>query len=260
MSIHPTAVVEDGAELEEGVGVGPYAFIEAGARVGAGCVIGPHVVIYRATTLGPDGRVHAGAVLGDSPQDLSFKGGDSYVSIGAGCTIREGVTIHRGTKEGTRTEVGEGCFLMAFSHLAHNVRLGNNVILANGALLGGYVEIDDGAFLSGNVVVHQFCHIGRLAMLGGCCGISQDVPPFCMTQSVAFNQVVGLNVVGLRRAGMSAPDRSSIKTAFAHVYRSGLGVKEAVRRIRSEFDSGPAIEFADFIAASERGICHRATP
>ena len=145
--IHPTAIIEDGAAIGDDVEVGP------------------HAVIFRHATIGPHCRIHTGAVIGDVPQDLAFKNVESFVRIGAGCVIREHVTIHRGTKEGTGTVVGDGCYLMAHSHLGHNVQLGRRVILANGALLAGYVEIGDLAFISGNACVHQFVRIGRLAML-----------------------------------------------------------------------------------------------
>lgn len=235
--------------------IGPFCHIGPAVRIGAGCVLGDRVSLMGELELGPGCRVHAGAVLGDVPQDLSFKGAQSGVRIGARCVIREGVTIHRGTKEETLTEIGEECFLMAFSHCAHNVKLGRKVILANGVLLGGYVEVGDGAFLSGNCAVHQFAKIGRLAMLGGCCGISKDVPPFCMTRTVGCNEVVGLNVVGMRRAGMNPEERRQVKEAFRILYRSGLNVTQAVNEIRGTFQSGPALEFCDFVASSERGIC-----
>lgn len=255
MSIHRDARVEDGAEVAADAEVGPFTVIASGARVGAGCVLGPHVVIHSSVRLGPGCRVHAGAVLGDLPQDLSFGGGESGVEIGASCVIREGVTIHRGTKPDTSTVVGEGCFLMANSHLAHNVRLGRRVILANGVLMAGYVEVGDGAFLSGNAVVHQFTRIGRLAMLSGLAGIGKDVPPFCIAESCARNAIAGLNVVGMRRAGMNPEQRRAVAAAFRILYRSGLSVRQALERLRAEFPDGPAREMAEFAAASKRGIC-----
>ena len=174
--------------------------------------------------------------------------------IGADCVIREGVTIHRGTKPDTATVVGEGCFLMANSHLAHNVRLGNRVILANGVLLAGYVEVGDNVFCGGNAAVHQFCRIGRLAMLQGLAGISQDVPPFCTMHGTTMNGVAGLNIVGLRRAGLTPEQRLEIKHAFKLLYHSGLNYRDAVTRIRAELPPGPAQELADFTATSKRGI------
>jgi len=258
MSIHRTAIIEEGAELGADVTVGPYAVIESHTKVGDGCVIASHAHICQYTELGPGCTVHSTAVLGGEPQDLAFKPVESYTRIGANCTLREGVTIHRGTKEGTVTLIGDNCYLMAFSHLGHNVEMGRNVVLVNGALMAGYVHVGDGAFISGNAVVHQFCRVGRLAMLGGNCGISKDVPPFCTTASVVRNAVTGLNVVGLRRDGVDVNGRKAVKEAFRLLYRAGLNISAAVARIRAEVPHPLATEFCDFVEASERGVCgHR---
>jgi UDP-N-acetylglucosamine acyltransferase len=253
--IHKTAMVEDGAVLGADVTVGPFAYIEAGASIGDGCAVGPHAVIYRGVTTGAKCRIHAGAVLGDLPQDLGFTGGDSFVKIGDSCVIREGVTIHRGTKPGTTTEIGDGCFLMSNSHYAHNVKLGRNVIVVSNALLAGYVEAGDRAFISGNCVVHQFVRIGRVAMLGGASGVSQDVPPFCTVRPLSGNTLLGLNIVGMRRAGITPEERLQIKEAFHLFYRSGLVGSQAVEEMKKRFTSGPAAEFAAFVASSKRGVC-----
>ena len=255
MSVHPTAVVDPRAQVGGGVEIGPGAVIEAGVEIGPDCRIGPYAVLLSGTRLGARCRVHAHAVLGDEPQDLKFRGGASRVEIGEDVVIREGVTIHRGTIAGSVTRVGHGCYLMANSHLAHNVQLGERVILANGALLAGLVEVGAGAFISGNVGVHQFVRIGRLAMVGGCTAVSKDVPPFCTLPSGGCNTIAGLNLVGLRRAGVSAEDRLALRRAFRLLFRSGLNVHQAVDRLRAEFPSGPASEWAPFIAASKRGIC-----
>lgn len=255
MQIHPTAIVSKGAELGADVVIGPYSVIDEQVRIADGVKIGPHVVIYRYTSLGKGCTVHANAVLGDLPQDLAFKDVVSYLRIGAGTTIREGVTIHRGTKPDTVTAVGDNCYLMANSHLAHNVTMGNNVIVANGALLAGYVQVGDRAFISGNCVIHQFVKIGRLAMLGGNCGINKDVPPFCTADSVHLNVIAGLNLVGMRRAGISAADRLIIKRIFSILFRSGLNVSQAVEKIKQEDQSPFAREICEFIESSKRGIC-----
>ena len=253
--IHKTAIIESGSEIGKDVSVGPFSYIESGAKIGDGCVIGSHVTIMRHTILGSKCQVHAGVVLGDLPQDLGFAGGESFVKIGVNCVIREGVTIHRGTKPGTETVIGDGCFLMAFSHCAHNVKLGNNVILANNVMLGGYVEVGDKAFISGGTGVHQFVHIGRLAMVGGNSGLSKDLPPFCTVRSISFNTVAGMNIVGMRRAGLSPEERAQIKKAFKMLYCSGLNVKQAVEHMKPVFPSGPAQEFWQFVEQSKRGIC-----
>jgi UDP-N-acetylglucosamine acyltransferase len=254
-TIHPTAIVAAGAEIGENVTIGPFTVIEDKVRLGAGTVIGPHVTVFNYTTIGEGCSLHDHAVLGDWPQDLAFNPAtESYLRIGARCRIREGVTLHRGTKPGTATEVGDDCFLMANCHAAHNVKLGKAVIIANGSQLAGYVEVGDGAFISANCLVHQFCRIGRLVILAGGAAITKDVPPFCKTRNTALNIIVGLNVVGLKRAGIGPEERVAIKRAFTILYRSGLNVSQAVARLKQE-NSAPAREFAEFIETSHRGIC-----
>lgn len=255
-TIHPTAIVHAGAQIGNNVTIGPYAVIDDKVRIGDGTVIGPHVTLCRFTTIGEACSIHANAVLGDWPQDVAFKPEEeSYLRIGSNCRIREGVTIHRGTKPGTATEVGDHCFLMVNSHLGHNVKLGASVIMANGALLGGYVDVGDGVFISGNCLVHQFTRIGKLAILAGGTAVNKDVPPFCKTRGLAPNTVVGLNVIGLKRAGIGPEDRLAIKRAFDILYRSGLNVSQAIERIRKESPAGLVQEFCAFIEASQRGIC-----
>lgn len=256
-SIHPTAIVEEGVILGENVQVGPFAYIEAGATIGAGCCIGPHVVIYRFVTLGPGCQVHAGAVLGDLPQDLAFSGEDSYVEIGEGTILREGVTIHRGTKPGTRTTIGKNCMFMANSHAAHNVTTGDRVVLANGALLGGYIELGSNVFLSGNVALHQFIRIGDVAMLGLGASASKDIPPYCTLRPASMNRVAGLNVVGMRRAGIDASGRAAIKYVFKTLFSRGLSISAAVSALRADPVAAvpEARKFIEFVASSDRGIC-----
>ncbi len=254
-NIHPTAVIQPGARIGADVKIGPFVFVEAPAVIGDGCVLDSHAAVVGHTTLGDGCHLHTGAVVGGEPQDLGYKGEVSYVRIGKRCTIREYVTIHRGTKPDTVTEVGDDCFLMALVHLAHNVKLGNRVIIANGTMLGGYVEIGDRAFISGSVTVHQFVKIGRLAMVGGAAGLSKDVPPFCLVQSMGRNIVAGLNVVGMRRGGITPDERKAIKDAFRTLYQGGMNVHQALEVLRGLFTSGPAAEFASFIEQAHRGIC-----
>lgn len=251
--IHAKAVVESGAGLGEGVSVGPFSYVQAGATIGSGTVIGANVTVLQFTTVGEECRVHAGAVLGDLPQDVAFGGDESYVVIGDRCRIRECVTIHRGTTEGTTTRVGDDCMLMACSHLAHNVRLGDGVVLANGVLLAGHAQVADGVFMGGNAMVHQFARVGRLAMISGFTAVKKDVPPFCMTRAQTAG-VMGLNVVGLRRAGVGPAERRALKSAFRLLYRSGLNVSQAVDRIASELEGDLITEFCEFVSSSERGI------
>ncbi len=255
MVIHPTAVVDSAAEIGENVSIGAFAYIEAGVKVGNNCVIGSHVSILRYTQVGEGCRIHAGAVLGDVPQDLSFGNEVSYVKIGNHCVIREHATIHRGTGAESVTEVGDHCLLMAQSHLAHNVKVGNHVIVANGALLAGYVEVGDRAFISGNCLVHQHTRVGRLAMMSGASAVQKDVLPFSITRSVSPNTIMGLNVVGLRRAGFTPSDRRTLKQALMVLYNSGLNVSQAVDKMEQEFESELVQELCDFIRNSKRGIC-----
>ncbi|OLP19892.1 acyl-[acyl-carrier-protein]--UDP-N-acetylglucosamine O-acyltransferase [Leptolyngbya sp. 'hensonii'] len=256
MTIHPTAVIHPDAVLGEGVVVGAFSYIDRQVQLGDRCVISPHVTILPYTSLGMECQVHAGAVLGDLPQDMAYQEAESYVRIGNGCVIREGATIHRGTLAGSVTEVGHNCLLMAYSHLAHNVKLGNQVIVANNALLAGYVEVGDRAFISGNCLVHQFTRIGRLAMMAGGTAVQKDVPPFCITRSLSTNTVLNLNVIGLRRAGFTAEQRLILKRAFSLLYRSGLTVSQAVAAMEAEFAPDPLVmELCQFVKSSKRGIC-----
>lgn len=255
MSIHPTAIIDPSARIGAGSVVGPYAVIGPEVVLGEHCRVGAHAVIVSHARIGDRCAIHAHAVLGGTPQDLAFHDAVSWTEIGSDVTIREGVTINRGTHEGTVTRVGDQCFLMANSHLGHNVVLGRRVILANGVLLAGYVEVADAAFLSGNAVVHQFCRIGRLAMVAGGAVITKDVPPFCTTHSDLRNTVVGLNVIGLRRAGLSPEDRLQVKRAFGLLYRSGLTPAQAAERIEATLPPGPAREIAAFTRGGRRGLC-----
>ena len=253
--IHPSAIVEPGAQLGVDVQIGPFAFVAATAQIGDGCVLLPHAVVLDHATLGARCRIHSGAVVGDLPQDLSFKNEPSFVVVGDDCTFREGVTIHRGTKPGSVTRIGNRVFMMANSHAAHNTEVGDHVVMANGALLGGYVSLGERCFIGGGTGIHQFCRIGRLAMVGACCFISKDLPPFGIAPSSQNSYVSGLNLVGLRRNGFDAPRRAQIKQAFNLVYRSGLNKSQAVDKLRAETANPFAAEFADFLANAKRGIC-----
>lgn len=254
MSVHPTAIVCQGATIGRNVTIGPHCFIDDGVEIGDECTIAHRATLLSGTILGARCRVHAGAVLGDAPQDLSYDGFRSYVWIGAGTVIREGVTVHRATIEDGATIIGERCFLMANSHVGHDARVGNEVILANGTLLAGHVQVGDRAFLSGNCLVHQFTRIGRLAMLSGGTAVQMDVPPFTITRSTSSNCVMGLNVVGLRRAGYSSADRAHLKDAFDLLYRSGMPVRRCLDRL--ENSPSPLVrELAAFVRSSQRGIC-----
>lgn len=255
MKIHPTALVDPAARLGEDVEIGPYACVGSEVEIGARSVVQAHVVLEGAVRLGTDNRIGPGAIIGGWPQDLSFKPAtQSSVEIGNGNTIREHVTIHRGTAAGSATRIGDQNFLMAGAHLGHNCVIGSRVIIANNCLLGGYVTIEDGAFLGGACVFHQFMRVGRLAITQGISGFGKDVPPYVAAAGV--NKVVGLNVVGLRRAGLEAEDQAEIKAAFRLLYESGLNVSQALAQAREQNWREPAQAFFDFVAAAKkRGIC-----
>jgi UDP-N-acetylglucosamine acyltransferase len=255
MKIHSTAVVEPGARLGENITIGPFAYVASDTDIGRGCHLGPRSTVLAYTTLGEECQVHAGAVVGDLPQDLAFNRGDvSFVKVGHRCVLREGVTIHRGTKPGSTTRVGDDCFLMANSHVGHNAILGNRVIMANGALVGGYATIGDRAFISGNCMIHQFARVGRLAMMSGGSAAQKDIPPFCMTQSSATSILLGLNVVGLRRAGFDSEERQQLKEAFKRLFCSGLLVSTAIEQLEASGPSASVLELCNFIKTSKRGV------
>lgn len=249
--IHPTAIIHPDAQLGTDVTVGPYAIIEGAARIGDRCVIQAHAVIGAHVTMGEDNVIGYGAIIGGEPQDFAFRPEiRSEVRIGKANKIREYATIHRGTAEGTATVVGDQCFLMAGAHLAHNVALGDHVILANNALLGGYVQVGDRVFIGGGCVFHQHIRIGRLAICQGGSAFSKDIPPFVI--AAGANAAAGLNVVGLRRAGLSPAQRAEIKEAFGLLYRSGLNVSQSLAAARDRVWAEEGRAFWDFVAAAKK--------
>ncbi|MDQ6861455.1 MAG: acyl-ACP--UDP-N-acetylglucosamine O-acyltransferase [Verrucomicrobiota bacterium] len=251
MRIHPSAIVDPAAQLGREVEIGPGAVIGGEVVIGDHTVVQAHTVIEGAVRIGRENLIGYGAIVGAQPQDLSFKRETrSSVTIGDRNVIREYCTIHRGTAEGSATTIGDGNFLMVGVHLGHNCRLGNGVIIANNSLLAGYVQIDDGAFVAGGARFHQFIHIGRLALAEG--RYSKNLPPFL---SAAREAVFGINVVGMRRAGLSSAERDEIKRAFKLLYRSGLNIKQALAAA-AEAEFGPiGREFFEFVAkAGKRGI------
>jgi len=256
--IHPAAIIEPGAQLGVDVQIGPFATVAATARLGDGCILGSHAVVMDHTTLGARCKVHSHAVIGDLPQDLSFQNVLSFVVAGDDCVFREGVTIHRGTKPDTSTRIGNHVYMMANAHAAHNVEIGDHAIIANSVLLAGYVTVGERCFFGGMAGVHQFCHVGRHAMIGGAHILTKDLPPYCLTPNCGNSQVIGLNSIGLRRAGFTPEQRKQIQHAFNLVYRSGLNTTQAKERLRAEATNPFATEFADFLDQSTRGICRPA--
>jgi UDP-N-acetylglucosamine acyltransferase len=256
--IHPTAVVHPRAQLDSSVVVGPYAVIDEHVTLGPGCVVGPHVYLTGHSTIGARNRFHAGCVVGDAPQDLKYRGAPTRLRMGDDNVVREHVTIHRSTTEEGETVIGNHNFLMAGAHVAHNCRVGNHVILANAVLLGGHVEVGDRAMLGGGSMVHQFCRIGTLVMVQGNSALSKEVPPFTMAARV--NELHGLNVVGLRRAGLSDAQRLELQRLYRLLFRSGSNLATALGRAQEEFTSAEARVMIDFIKTSQRGVCsHRSS-
>jgi UDP-N-acetylglucosamine acyltransferase len=251
--IHPTAVIDPKAELHPSVVIGPYSVIDGDVKIGEGCRLGPHVYITGHSTIGARNKFYPGAVIGEAPQDLAYKGAPTQLRIGDDNTFREAVTVNRSTKEGTETVIGSRNLLMACTHVAHDCRLGNNIIMANGAVLGGYVEVGDRAVISATCLVHQFIRIGTLAMMRGGAAISKDLPPFLV--ALRENSICGLNIIGLRRAGFSSEERMELKRAYKMVFRANLPVRKAVEAARQQFTGQHAVRMLDFIASSTRGVC-----
>jgi UDP-N-acetylglucosamine acyltransferase len=250
--IHATAVVDKKAVIGKGVAIGPYAVIEAGVVLGSNVEVGPYVHIKGDTHVGDNTVICTGAVLGEMPQMVGLKKNIGKLRIGTNNIIREYVTIHTSTEADKCTTIGDNNFFMTCSHIAHDCHVHNNVVICNGTLVAGHVEIMDYAFISGNVVVHQFTRIGRIAMIGGLSRINQDVPPFMMV--VGDSKVWGLNIVGLKRRNFSMKDVNDIKKAFTALYRSQHAHKIALEQLR-ESESALIKEIADFVQASTRGIC-----
>lgn len=250
--IHPTAIIHPNARLDSTVRVGPYAIIDEGLELGPHCVVGPQVYLTGLTTIGAHNRFHAGCVIGDEPQDLKYRGEPTRLRIGDHNVFREHATVHRSNKVAEDTIIGSHNLLMANSHVGHNCLLGDNVILANGVLLAGHVSVGDRAFLSGNCIVHQFARIGTLAMMQGGSAISQDLPPYVI--ACGENAMCGLNVVGLRRLGLSPAERSELKQLYRLLFRSGKNLRAAAAEAREQFTGAAAKNLMDFVAVSKRGI------
>jgi UDP-N-acetylglucosamine acyltransferase len=249
-----TARVHPGAVIGPGVIIGDFAIIEDDVAIGAGSQLEPYVYIKRWTTLGENNRISAGTVLGTDPLDKGFRGERSYLRIGNGNVIREHYTISRGTAPESETVIGDENYIMTSGHIAHNCRIGNRTVIASCALVAGYVEVEDQAFISGGVVIHQYSRIGRLAMIGGNTRVNSDLPPFFLYTD--FNVAAhGLNSVGLKRAGFGEADFKALKTAYRLLYRSGLKQDQALQRIETEVPTEHTRHLVRFIRASKRGIC-----
>lgn len=253
MSIHSTAIVSKRAEIDPSAEIGPGVIIEDDVKIGQRVKIWPYAYICSGTDIGEGTQVHMGTVIGHEPQDHGYKGQKTYTKIGKNNVIREYVTIHRGTAEGSATVIGDNNMLMVQCHLGHNCEIENNVIIANSALLAGHVKVESGSFVSGNVVFHQFCRVGRLAMIGGFTGVNKDVPPYMLVRGPST--VRGVNLVGIRRSGMSRESMREIMEAFKLIYKSDLTLSDAVARIKETLHSDEIGNLVSFIDGSKRGIC-----
>jgi UDP-N-acetylglucosamine acyltransferase len=251
--IHPTAIIHPKARLDSTVRVGPYAVIDEGVELGAHCVVGPHVYLTGLTTIGAHNSFHAGGVIGDAPQDLKYKGEPTRLRIGDHNVFREHFTAHRSNKPDAETVIGSHNFLMANCHVGHNCQLGDHIIIGNGALLAGHAVVQDRAFISGNCLVHQFCRVGTLALMQGGSAISQDLPPFTVAQR--GNEICGLNVIGLRRAGFTAEQRLELKRIYRTLFRSGKNLRVAIEEAQKTYTSPAAKVLLDFVAGAKRGVC-----
>lgn len=251
--IAPTARIHRDAVIGPGTRIGEFCVIESDVVIGARCVLEPYVYVKRWTTLGDENEISAGTVLGTDPLDKGFSGERSYLMIGSGNKIREHYTISRGTQPESETRIGHRNYIMTSGHIAHNCVLGDNVVVASCALIAGYVEIEDQAFISGGVVVHQYSRVGRLAMVGGNSRVNSDLPPFFLY--TGFNVVAqGLNSVGLRRAGFSPDQIRSLKRAYSILYRQGLKLEDALMRIEADNADEHTRHLVDFVRRSKRGI------
>jgi UDP-N-acetylglucosamine acyltransferase len=253
MNIHPLAIVSPEAQIGKHVTIGPFAVIESDVVIGEGCRIAAHAVIKDGTTLGAHNEIGEAAILGGHPQHLKKPEQLGRLVIGTHNVIREHATLHRAMKPDAATVVGDHNMLMAGAHVAHDCCVGNRIVLANNALLAGHVTVEDAAFLSGAVGVHQFCRIGSLAMVGGLARVVQDVPPYVLIDGIS-GCVVGLNLVGLRRNGYTTEQVAELKRAYRLIYRRGMKWTEILDELKSEFTAGPAAAYHAFLSTGKRGF------
>ncbi|MBI3934295.1 MAG: acyl-ACP--UDP-N-acetylglucosamine O-acyltransferase [Acidobacteria bacterium] len=257
IEVASTAIVSPKARIAENVVIGPFSIIEDEVEIGAGTRLDSHVVIKNYTTLGKDNHLHMGVMLGSDPEDKHFTGERSYLKIGDRNAFREYSSASRGTPPESATVIENDNYIMIGTHVAHNCQLGSGIVICNFCSLGGHVEVEDGAFLSASVLVHQFSKIGRLAMISGNTRVNLDVPPFVLASD--FNIAAhGLNLVGLRRAGISKEAISKLKEAYQILYRSKLPLHPALERIEKEIPTEEARQLVAFIRGSKRGICRDA--
>ena len=256
MKIHPTAVVHEKASVPKDAQIGPYCIIGEGVKIGRGVKILNNVVIEGDTEIGDGCAIYPFAVIGLPPQDMKYGGEKTGVRIGGGNIIREYVSIHRGSvgAEGL-TVLGDNNYIMAYTHIAHDCRIGNNVVMANSVTMAGHVQVDDNAILGGVIAVHQFTRIGAFSMTGGFSGIGQDIPPYTIASGPRA-KLYGLNLVGLKRHGYSKETIADLSRAYKILFRSKQTLKEAIKKVQEDITRTPELDrLLDFIKASKRGIC-----
>ncbi len=253
--IHPTAIVDSKALIDDNVSIGPFSIIRSDVCIKSGTTIGPYCVIDQYVTIEENCQISQNAAIGGAPQDLKFHGEKSYLRIGRGSVIREFVTINRGTEAGGGyTEVGEENYLMAYTHIAHDCKTGKRVILANNSTLAGHIELGDNVTVGGLVAIHQFVKIGDFAYIGGKSGVVKDIPPYVIASGDRAT-LHGLNNVGLKRHNFPKSTLSELKKAYRIVFRIGLTVKQASERVKAEVEQIPEVKkFMEFIQESSRGI------
>lgn len=259
MKIHPSAIVDKKAKLADDVEIGPYSIIGPDVKIGAGTVVGSHCVIDGWTAIGKKCSIFTGAAIGGISQDKKFEGEKSFVEIGDNNSIREYVTVNRGTGKGSVTKIGNDNLIMAYCHVAHNCEIQNSVVLANACTLAGYVTIENKAILGGMAGVHQFVRIGQLAIIGGCSKVVRHVAPYAMADGNPA-KVYGLNVIGLKRAGISGASRLNLKRAFKLLFNSGLSVTHALKKIEASLPKSTEMKvLIQFLTAvksdAQRGVC-----
>jgi UDP-N-acetylglucosamine acyltransferase len=257
MAIHPTAIVDPGAELGSDVEVLPYTIIEGETVIGDGCTVGPHAVVRRWTHLGVECHVSTGAVLGEPPQDRKYSGERSYLKIGNGNELREYVTLHRASGEDAATVMGDNNMFMAYCHAGHNVCIGSNCSFANCVQLSGHTVIEDNVTIGGMTGFHQFVTVGQMAMVGGMSRVTQDVPPFAIVEGNPA-AVRGLNVIGLGRHGISTEDRAALRKAFRLLFRSEYNLSDALEAVKEQVPDGPELTYlCDFLRRTSQGSMGR---
>ncbi len=250
--IHPSAIVSAEAEIGENVEIGPFVIIDGAVSIGAGCKIHARATILDKTMMGRDNVVGVGTILGDRPQHLNDAGIGTWLEIGDNNTFREYVTVHRGTQTSQKTVIGSGNYFMINSHLGHDVSIGNQCIIVNGALLAGHCQVQDRVFISGNSAVHQFCRLGKLSLLSGVSALTMDIPPYVLVYG--RNQVSGINVIGMRRAGIPSHDINAVRQAFQILYRKEQMIMDSVIEAEKKLGHLPIVaKMIQFIRESKRG-------